>query len=852
MKKISTTKGLSIEEQKRDFFIGREQILDELNNLLRASESKYSVVMLAGIGGIGKSAILDFFAAKCRTENSIPVSIVDGELYDSEISILRKIARDLQKLVSMQSFKKGIRRYLEIQANLKRQDEISSQVIDAISRSVGIGLQFAPQPFQTIGQETVQSTLQAIHRLLKPSDAELLLTPQIELTNLLIQDLNQYAATQKLVLIFDTCDLFSDSVYSWLQNSFVPNLSSNIVFIMSGRQLPISEWMLQWGENIKVIQLELLSNREAMQYLNQRGCRSTQLIQELVEFAKGLPLALAVSYDLVLRFNIYSFRESPQWHEATRILIGIFMQETDNPILEMALQVCAIMQSFNKTALTYVVGTDIAALFNSIVELSFVRIQKEGFSLHELVREYIITDLEWQDPKKLQELHHKVADYFAQEIERTGEDWFRMNRQRLHHLLRANESEGIILLDDLIGKLLQFRYFGQLDICDYLIREAMSYNFNDSKNRVHVYLLIAEISMYQTKFDRAQLYYQEILRESCLDLQTRGRVEFGYGEVLFRQNKSSEGREHFFINLDILNETKNIKTIQYAQVLHSIGDTYRMQGDFEQAMHYYMVSLDLAYELEAWFRVGDTLHMIATSYRILLGDHNQALTYLDKAINIIERTGNESAIGWIYIHKAYIHCMQNMLDLAHEELNFGYELIKKYRIPIYYGWAQTALGYYLYKKGVYSSAKENLLRGIEFFKKGNAYYHKAFALLHVCEIIYKEQDKELFYQYFNELIEWTKKYGYDDLLCETLLLQVKFLAGEENYLQAAKVSAQAGVMARKFNNYKYAWFENTVMEIVQDINIRKGHQAAIEYLLLTKEHLHELGIESLFTPTCLS
>ena len=102
------------------------------------------------------------------------------------------------------------------------------------------------------------------------------------------------ADTRRRVILVDTFELLSP-LDTWLRETFLPQLSENVLVVFAGREPPSVAWLADagWQAFIRHVPLRNLSPDESRTYLRQRSVPDEQH-PAVLGFTHGFPLALSL------------------------------------------------------------------------------------------------------------------------------------------------------------------------------------------------------------------------------------------------------------------------------------------------------------------------------------------------------------------------------------------------------------------------------------------------------------------------------------------------------------------------------------------------------------------------------
>lgn len=217
---------------------------------------------------------------------------------------------------------------------------------------------------------------------------------------------------EPLVLI-DTYERMA-ALDGYLRATVVPQLPERSLIVIAGREPPSRGW-LEGGWEQVAVQLELpgLSADEARELLAQHGIDDEEQSRELIRWAQGSPLALALAGDDALGAARASAGSGDlERPELVRALIRRLAEaEIDGPHLG-PLAVAAVARVTTIELLRAVLpDADAVQGYMWLRERSFAEPLGEGIALHELVRKALHADLRHRDRERERALRRRIADH---------------------------------------------------------------------------------------------------------------------------------------------------------------------------------------------------------------------------------------------------------------------------------------------------------------------------------------------------------------------------------------------------------------------------------------------------------
>jgi hypothetical protein len=225
-------------------------------------------------------------------------------------------------------------------------------------------------------------------------------------------DLTQ--APQPLIM-FDTYERMT-AADGWLRGRLLPSLPARSLVVLAGRSVPEPGWFENGWERLAVeLRLDPLPADAALQLVQAHGLEDDALAQQLIAWADGSPLALALAADAAHRDGNGGGWAPERIHEhpnlVQAILHRIARTELDGGNLDVA-AVAAIARACDERMLRDVLpDVDPVAAYAWLRERTFAEPVAGGLALHEIVRQAMRSDLRARDPERDRELRRRIADH---------------------------------------------------------------------------------------------------------------------------------------------------------------------------------------------------------------------------------------------------------------------------------------------------------------------------------------------------------------------------------------------------------------------------------------------------------
>lgn len=225
-------------------------------------------------------------------------------------------------------------------------------------------------------------------------------------------------AAGRTVILVDTYELLRP-LDGWLRDSFLPQLSQEVLVVLAGRHPPGTAWREDpaWQQLTRALPLRNLSAEESRAYLGARGLPEERHAR-LLGFTHGHPLALSLVADLYAQRRDGSF-EPEQAPDVIKMLLERLVDEAPGPLHRMALEASAMVRLTHEPLLAALLDQPEArAIFDWLRSLSFMDADEGGIFPHDLAREALAADVRWRNPTLHAELHRRARAFYAAQLPR--------------------------------------------------------------------------------------------------------------------------------------------------------------------------------------------------------------------------------------------------------------------------------------------------------------------------------------------------------------------------------------------------------------------------------------------------
>jgi len=582
------------------YFTDVEHLRDVFKNAVAAPTLTKRLLVIHGVGGVGKSSLLRMFRLHCKSVR-VPVALASGDEAKSAVDVLSDWTEDLKADgVKLPTFTKTFEHYRVIQSKVEEQTRKAQQatlskaaktvVETAASTIPGLG------PLVTIlGGASAEALADWLRGFLSRPDIDLLLDPAKKLSEDFLNDVARIAPKQRLVLMLDTFEQMT-ALEDWARN-LAQQTHPNVLLVIAGRAMP--NWSRQWPGWMAQAQVEELKpmSEDDMRmlvrryYATMRGSEPDPVqVESIIRFARGLPIVVTSAVRLWVQYGVEDFQAvKPQ---VVADLVDRLMEGVPK---EMAppLEAAAAVRWFNKEILRAVTGlADVNASYDELRRFPFVRPRVEGLALHDAVREILDENLRVHDPERHRELHERAAVYFEERLAKAaGEEAERLELEQLYHRVRADEEAGVRLFQEMAEELIRFRLLTRLrtllnDVNSYLVHENGGLYENGGLWREYYNARLAHRE-HRLADAEAEIVYQAISENEHAEPKLRAYALCSLGKILARWQRlgESSGIEKV---AKILEQGLRVVPLDayLAEMLGTLAHVNRYRGEWDKAIGY--------------------------------------------------------------------------------------------------------------------------------------------------------------------------------------------------------------------------------------------------------------------------
>jgi tetratricopeptide (TPR) repeat protein len=533
------------DRELQNYFTDVDQLRELFKQWLAAPALPKRMLVIHGVGGVGKSSLLRMFRLHCKS-TSVPVALASGDEQKSALDVLTRWVDDLKADgIVLPDFTKTFQQYRAIQAKVeseatKMAEKLSKGAAKTVIETAASTIPGIGPLVGKLGKMGAEALVDWLRGFLTKPDIDLLLDPAKKLTADFLADLQKAADKRRLVLMLDTFEQMT-ALEDWARE-VAQQLPANVLLVIAGRALP--NWSRAWAgwmANAQVEELRPMSEDDICElirryYATLRGGEpDPKQVEAIIRFARGLPMVVTSAVQLWVKYGVEDFQAVKP--EIVANLVDRLMEGVPRAMVP-ALEAAAVVRWFDQPILRAVmVQEDVREVYNELRRFPFVRTRAEGLALHDAVREIVDENLRVQDAERHRELHERAAAYFEKQLKKaTGEEAERLGLERLYHCIRADEEKGIQLFQEMAEELVRYRLLNRLRA---LLSDVNTYPLERENSRLWREYYGARILHLENQVSAAREQYEGLISANPTDLKLCAYVMADYGDVL-RQLKKNE------------------------------------------------------------------------------------------------------------------------------------------------------------------------------------------------------------------------------------------------------------------------------------------------------------------------
>ena len=210
-----------------------------------------------------------------------------------------------------------------------------------------------------------------------------------------------------IVLLLDAFENWR-AVEDWLPH-WLGQLEATVRIITAGRFPLTGGWLRSgWASLIYTMELPSLTQMEVERYARKRGLTSLDNKSLLFQFSRGIPLAMTLSAEMILKGNQYR----PLAHPERNQLIAVLMEELLDgtpAFVRRLFEAASVFWRFNEERIASITNEEIdQESFRKLTNMPFVVLKEDGWMIHDAVRSWALEDMMLRKPKTFEQMRRKA------------------------------------------------------------------------------------------------------------------------------------------------------------------------------------------------------------------------------------------------------------------------------------------------------------------------------------------------------------------------------------------------------------------------------------------------------------
>ena len=832
-----------------NYFTDVEHLRDAFKASVAAPTLTKHLLVIHGVGGVGKSSLLRMFRLHCKSGH-VPAALASGDEAKSALDILyfksptgeeHGWVPDLKVAgVRFAKFNATFEHYRAIQAKV---DEQAKKAQDTRGRMADIAGKAASKTAETAGGALMGAALGSVipgigtaiggalggvlggmgaealvgwlRGFLAKPDIDLLLDPSKKLTSDFLEDIAKAAEKRRIVVMLDAFEQMT-ALDDWARD-VAQRIHPNVLLAIAGRKLP--EWNRTWQDWMAIAQVEELKpmTEEIMgqlirrYYATMRGGEPDPVqVEAIIRVARGLPIVVTGVVQLWVKYDYDVDDFQSVKTEAIANFVDWLMEGVQSTLIP-ALEAAAVVRWFDQPILRAVTGLEnVRDVYNELRRFPFVRTRVEGLlALHDSVREMMDENLRVQDSERYSELHKRAAMYFEKRLENaTGEGRHTASNkdlrdyviEALYHHLIADEKTGMQLVRATFGAILR-QY--DLTLCDEIVAMLLSIPNVSEETKLWAKFLELQVIPQRSTWENAFDGLESLL---LLDLPTEMEIEarWGLGFALDYRGERERAVKEFTTAFNLSKTMSEQDWSIQAKILTRLGAVQSGLAEFDVAYQTLNEALKLARKTKSQQQIIDTLNEI--NYLMQKYDRfDEAEPILKEIIRLSEEISDFREQGLAHARLGeYLINKSEFSDEAREHLEKASYLLDKVEDIQSWAWANRNLGLLFMGRNEPQEALRFLEGSCEGYRKRGSSRGLFRTQVVLCECLVELSDFKKIKGLEAEMEQLDKQVALADYSSRWKATQADcqlsdFSGGEDSILQAQKNYIKSLQMAMDYN-----------------------------------------------------
>ena len=427
-----------IRRRQQSGFVGRQhQVVEFEDNLLLPVDdpARRFLFNVYGDAGVGKTSLAKRLR-QVAVGNGCLTAYLD-ERVTGPVSAMSAVAADFNKAgARLEEFEKRAADYRRHRHAVESDPAAPAGVAAFLTKTaVVIGLSaardipvagslLAPLDTSAAADQAEQARKYLMRKFSDSGDAELLLTPEDELTPLFVSGLNSVAPESGVALFIDTYERSGLVLDDWLRRLYLGqygSLPETLITIISG-QMPLDP--ILWADYLPVIAdtyLEPFTDAEARLFLRGKGIEDDNTVKVILSLSGKLPLWLATLADArpVSAMDV---------GDPAGSVVERYLRWEDDPTRRSLAMAAAFPRILNQDVLTVIAPDSVKPeVFGWLCRLPFVSPKGSYWEYHTVVRSAMLRLQMAQAPSQWRANHLSLAAAYQRwaddRADKTGASW---------------------------------------------------------------------------------------------------------------------------------------------------------------------------------------------------------------------------------------------------------------------------------------------------------------------------------------------------------------------------------------------------------------------------------------------
>jgi hypothetical protein len=259
------------------------------------------------------------------------------------------------------------------------------------------------------GSKTIRSKedvlIQLVVQLKCAGEWDLKEQDQEEIVNRIIRRSSQKGGP--IVLLLDTFENWR-SVEEWLPQ-WLGQMEETVRIITAGRHPLTGGWLRSgWASYINSMPLTSLTPTDVDLYARKRGLASNETKSQLFQFSRGIPLAMALVTEMMLKGDQYKPLARVEKNQLISVLMEELFEGMEAPVRRL-LETAAVFWRFNEERLSSLLDEEIDyESFRKLIKMPFIILKEDGWMLHDAVRSWALEDIMLRKPQTYEKMRMKA------------------------------------------------------------------------------------------------------------------------------------------------------------------------------------------------------------------------------------------------------------------------------------------------------------------------------------------------------------------------------------------------------------------------------------------------------------